>query len=480
MLPPNWAFSRIGEITLPVAKIDPQDDPDRHIAYIDISGIDNQANRIDETKLFRLADAPSRARQIVRAGDVLFSLVRPYLRNIAQVGDELDGQIASTGFAVLRPADGVDAKFLFFKAISREFVDSLSGEQYGVSYPAVKDAQVRAQPILLPPLNEQRRIVEKIETLFARLDQGEAALRHTQQLLARYRQSVLKAAVTGVLTADWRAENAHRLEHGRDLLARILQTRRQTWQGRGKYKEPAAPDTTNLPELPEGWVWCSTEQLADVQTGSTPKKGEARFYAEGTVPWITSTAVNDEIILEPQAYITDAALRETNAKVFPKGTLIVAMYGEGKTRGKVSILGIDAATNQACAALAMEPLPKSVRSFLKSFYIYNYEAIRMLSSGGVQPNLNLGLIKQTAIPLAPEEELIEIQRRIDEALEIIQAMSSHCQTELTRSAALRQSILKDAFAGKLVPQDPSDEPAADLLARIRASRPVSARKKVSA
>src|SRR5690606_11796245 len=72
------------------------------------------------------------------------------------------------------------------------------------------------------------------------------------------------AAVTGALTADWRAENAHRLEHGRDLLARILQTRRETWQGRGKYKEPAAPDTTGLPVLPEGWVWATVEQVSGV------------------------------------------------------------------------------------------------------------------------------------------------------------------------------------------------------------------------
>lgn len=124
----------------------------------------------------------------------------------------------------------------------------------------------------LPPLNEQRRIVEKIETLFARLDKGEEALRHVQKLLARYRQSVLKAAVTGQLTAHWRAENAHRLEPGQDLLARILQTRRETWTGRGKYKEPTAPDTTDLPELPEGWVWASVEQLANVMGGLTKNK----------------------------------------------------------------------------------------------------------------------------------------------------------------------------------------------------------------
>ena len=127
---------------------------------------------------------------------------------------------------------------------------------------------VRDIPLPLPPLNEQRRIVEKIETLFARLDKGEEALRDVQKLLARYRQSVLKAAVTGQLTADWRAENAHRLEHGRDLLARILQTRRETWDGRGRYKEPTAPDTNDLLELPEGWVWASVDQLSSSEANA--------------------------------------------------------------------------------------------------------------------------------------------------------------------------------------------------------------------
>ncbi|HDQ39652.1 MAG TPA: hypothetical protein ENN39_01280, partial [Desulfonatronum sp.] len=139
----------------------------------------------------------------------------------------------------------------------------------GSAQPFVKTRESFQHEFPLPPLNEQHRIVEKIETLFARLDKGEETLREVQKLLARYRQSVLKAAVTGQLTADWRAENAHRLEHGRDLLARILQTRRETWDGRGKYKEPVAPDTTGLPELPEGWVWASLDMLGEITTGST-------------------------------------------------------------------------------------------------------------------------------------------------------------------------------------------------------------------
>src|SRR5690606_20632538 len=143
--------------------------------------------------------------------------------------------------------------------------------------------------IPVAPLNEQRRIVEKIETLFARLDKGEEALRDVQKLLARYRQSVLKAAVTGQLTADWRAENAHRLEHGRDLLARILQTRRETWQGRGKYKEPAAPYTTGLPELPEGRVWATVGTFGDVKGGKRLPRGHSYSDVETKHPYLRVT-----------------------------------------------------------------------------------------------------------------------------------------------------------------------------------------------
>ena len=176
-LPTGWAKCSIGQVTLPVSKIDPGDDPDRGIDYIDISSIDNTRHVIGNVKQYRLEDAPSRARQIVCSSDVLFATVRPYLRNIAAVPNDYDQQIASTGFSVLRPAEGVCPAFLFYKAISRDLVNALSGIQYGVSYPAVKDEQVRDQPLWLPPLSEQHRIVAKIEKLFSELDKGIESLK---------------------------------------------------------------------------------------------------------------------------------------------------------------------------------------------------------------------------------------------------------------------------------------------------------------
>ncbi|MBI5920784.1 MAG: restriction endonuclease subunit S [Betaproteobacteria bacterium] len=239
-------------------------------------------------------------------------------------------------------------------------------------------------------------------------------------------------------------------ETGAQLLQRILETRRSQWKGKGKYKEPAAPDATNLPELPEGWVWASVEQLGDVGTGATPLRSRRDYYEGGKIPWVTSGALNEEFVSAANEYITDLAVEETNAKVFPAHTLLVAMYGEGKTRGKVSELLIDAATNQACAAIVMEGLSERAREFTKLFFLKNYDDIRRLSSGGVQPNLNLSHIKATAIPFPPLAEQHSIIAEIDRRLSLVREVEAQVDANYTRAERLRQSILKTAFSADLV------------------------------
>ena len=263
LLPLGWSECSIGQVTLPVSKTDPKNDPNRKIDYIDISSIDNARHVIGRVKQYRLEDAPSRARQIVCTGDVLFATVRPYLRNISAVPNDYDQQIASTGFSVLRPAKGVCPAFLFYKVISRDFVNALSGMQYGVSYPAVKDEQVRDQPLWLPPTEEQRRIVAKIEELFSELDKGVESLKTARAHLKVYRQAVLKHAFEGKLTAQWREENKDKLEKPEQLLARIKQEREtrderqlkewrtaiKEWAGVGKLgKKPPKPREPKRPD----------------------------------------------------------------------------------------------------------------------------------------------------------------------------------------------------------------------------------------
>ena len=369
---------------------------------------------------------------------------------------------------LVRFTPSVDSRYVNYFMQSRFYWNQIEEQSAGIAVPNVNASKLANLEIPIAPLNEQRRIVEKIETLFAHIDKGEEALREVPKLLKRYRQSILKAAVTGELTRDWREANQHKLEPATDLLERILENRSENWQGRRKYKEPTAPEESNqFSGLPESWALSTTEQLAFVETGATPKKSEPSYYSAQEIPWITSTAVNEDPIQTPQAHITEKALKDTNAKVFPAGTLIVALYGEGRTRGKVSELAFESATNQACAALLVQHLPSNVMRYLKLFYLYNYEAIRRKSAGGVQPNLNLSIIKATQVPLPSQDEMRKILVRVNAELSKMADLDLICSKEIIRSTALRQSILKSAFTGQLVPQNPDDEPASELLARIQ-------------
>lgn len=501
-LPLGWAKCSIADVSLPISKIDPKDDPDREISYIDISGIDNTRHVIKSVKQYRLKDAPSRARQIVHTGDVLFATVRPYLRNIACVPDDYNEQISSTGFSVLRPANGISPDFLFYKAISKDFVDALSAVQYGVSYPAVKDDQVRDQSLWLPPTDEQLRIVAKIEELFSELDKGVESIETARRQLQVYRQSVLKHAFQGKLTAQWRAKNKGKIEKPDLLLARIKREREvlyerqlrewrtssEQWHRDGqqgqKPKRPLKPkslppiareDLSKLPPLPSAWRWVRIGQIGLVGTGVTPLKSRSEYYVDGDIAWVTSGALNDSFISRPANYVTEAALNNTNLRLYSPNTLVIALYGEGKTRGKCSELLIKATTNQAIAAIVQEGSAAYLRGILKWFLTKNYEEVRAGSSGGVQPNLSLGIIENSPVPICSISEAAEIDRQIKRKYSQADELEEQLVVCLQRSDLLRQSILRRAFSGQLVAQDPSDEPASVLLDSIKTERNQMAR-----
>lgn len=261
-----------------------------------------------------------------------------------------------------------------------------------------------------PPLESQNAIVSKIEELFSELDQGIADLKTAQAQLKVYRQSVLKWAFEGKLTNE-------NVKNG---------------------------------ELPKGWKYVNIEDIAKVGTGATPLKGNKSYYENGRIAWVTSGALNDEFVKEATDYVTELALKETNLSLYPKHTLLLAMYGEGKTRGKCSELLIEATTNQAIAAISFENHDINVKPFLKYFLLKNYNDIRMLSSGGVQPNLNLGIVKKTKIPFPSLEEQKVIVQEIESRLSVADKMEADIEKSLQQAEALRQSILKKAFSGELV------------------------------
>jgi type I restriction enzyme S subunit len=350
----------------------------------------------------------------------------------------------------------------------------------------VSGGKLKALELPVPPLNEQRRIVAKLEALQSRSRRAREALDAVPPLLEKLRQSILAAAFRGDLTKDWRAKHKD-VEPASKLLERIRVERRKKWEEgelakmkakgkaptddkwKAKYKEPAAVDATGLPELPEGWCWASVGELAHVGTGATPKRGEEKYYLGGNVSWVTSGALNDEEVTQATELVTDCAVAETNLTVYAPGTLLLAMYGEGKTRGMVAELRIDAATNQAIAAICLDGSAASTKSLVRLALERNYAEIRSLSMGGVQPNLNLEKVRGLAVPLCPPDEVCVLEsavraslERASRVLDVVRAQGASLQT-------LNGGVLAKAFRGELVPQDPNDEPAEAMLERLRTS-----------
>lgn len=354
-----------------------------------------------------------------------------------------------------------------------------------------------AHQVPLPPRAEQSRIVAKLEELLSDLDAGVAELKAAQKKLAQYRQSLLKAAVEGALTADWRAGHPP-AETGAQLLELILTERRARWEARQlarfkeqnkappkdwqkKYAEPVRQDTSDLPGLPEGWVWTSLGESFQVAVGATPSRKDASYW-NGTIPWVSSGEVRFNRIKDTKEKISEAGLSNSSTQINPVGSVLLGMIGEGKTRGQVAILDIAAANNQNCAAIWVSESgvpPEFVYCWLWS----QYEQTRQGSSGNNQPALNKSIVERIPMPLPPLAEIQEIVRMVDATMEQIASQEEAVAQSLKQSTAQRQNILRAAFSGQLVPQDPGDEPASVLLDRIRAERvvrPTKTRKAKSA
>jgi type I restriction enzyme S subunit len=339
------------------------------------------------------------------------------------------------------------------------------------------------------PLNEQRRIVETYEELVTDLDAGVAALERARDKLKLYRAAVLKAAVEGALTAEWRKDHPQ-TEPASELLKRILAERRRRWEeeqlrkfkekGREppknwktKYREPVAPVATGLPMLPEGWCWTSLGQCFAVHVGATPSR-EKKAYWNGDIPWVASGEVQFCRIRKTRERITAEGLANTSTQLNPAGSVILNMIGEGKTRGKAGILEVAACNNQNCAAIWVSETPIS-SDLVYSWLLFRYEQTRQLGSGNNQPAMNKSIVEEITFPLPPVAEQEEIVEAVEDQLSVVDYLERDLETKLRNAQALRQSILRDAFSGKLVPQDPNDEPASELLKRIAAEREQRAR-----
>ena len=321
----------------------------------------------------------------------------------------------------LRVPKGLSVKYLGLQLGHLDLVEQDSS----TTIPSLRRPDLEAASVAIPPRVEQQRIVAAIEEHFSRLDTVEHDIKEAGGKGA----TLPSAVIPGLFSTDW-------------------PTRR-------------------------------IGELARVGSGATPKRSEVRYWSGGTIPWVTSGAINERAISSASGLVTKEALAETSVRLWPIGTVLVAMYGEGKTRGKAALLKIESTCNQACAAIDYDR-SLVTGDYLLTYLNSQYEASRRLASGGVQPNLSLGLVKAMEIPIPSLETQRSVALQAEDIVLASEQLSETCTKARQHVTALRRSILAAAFSGQLVPQDPQDEHASLLLERIAASRSTKPNRRASA
>ena len=469
--PRTWEITTLGIVTSPRGiRINPSEMPG--FPFVGLEHIEAHTMRLLTTS--RTGEVKSSGSYFDR-GDILYGRLRPYLNKI--YSPDFAG-LASGEFIVFPNQAHLNNGYLKYFLNRWEFVSFATRLNTG-DRPRVDFTQLSDCPFPLPPLAEQRRIVAEIETQFTRLDASVAALRRAQANLKRYRASVLKDACEGRLVpseAELARSEGREYESSDVLLERILAERRARWESqekrRGKYREPSAPDTSALPELLEGWAWSSLGQCFDVYVGATPRRTREDYW-NGEIAWVSSGEVSFNRIAETRETITVEGLKNTSTDLHPPGTVLLGMIGEGRTRGQVSILDIPACNSQNSAAIRVSEAGTSAEYVF--YYLWGqYRETRQIGSGNNQPALNKTRVQEIPLPLPPLDEQHRIVAEVERRLSVVQQAEATVEASLARAERLRQSILKHAFSGRLVPQDPDDEPASVLLERIRAEREAEA------
>lgn len=392
------------------------------------------------------------------------------------------------GIKVLLPNSGIDPKFAFYACKSIRLPD----RGYSRHFSFLKKCDFP-----LPPFNEQKRIVAKIEELFSELDNGITALKTVHEQLKVYRQAVLKHAFEGKLTAKWREENADKLESPEQLLARIQQEREARYQQQldkwkiavkewesndkdgkkpGKPKESAQLDLLES-ALPFGWLtvslnWLLTTEKKPMTTGpfgTALKKSE--HQSEGVPVLGIENIGNGKFISGNKIFVTEEKAEELKPFKIHPGEIVISRSG---TVGE--ICEVPEKVNNALISTNLLRVSLDNKFILSPFFVLMFQGgcvklqVKNLCKGSSREFLNQSILSSIKYPVCGLEEQKALLEQLEIIFSNIEQQEKEIVLSLEKAETLRQSILKKAFSGQLVPQDPNDEPASGLLARIQAEK----------
>ncbi|TNF23862.1 MAG: hypothetical protein EP329_26390 [Deltaproteobacteria bacterium] len=481
-LPSTWEWARVGDLGDVVGggtphAANPENFSDSGVPWLtpaDLAKYSGATISRGTRDLSERGLATSSAR-LLPPGAVLFTSRAP----IGYCAVAANPIATNQGFKSIVLAPGVDPFFLRQYLLSaKEYAEQQAS---GTTFLELSGTRMKELLAPLPPLNEQKRIVAKLEAVQARSDAAKAALDAIPPLLDKFRQSVLAAAFRGDLTRAWRAAHPD-VEPASALLARIRAERRRRWEEAhpGKrYKEPEPVDASDLPELPAGWCWASMDEVvvAGPQNGVYIPRSQ---YGPGMpilrvddyqLQWSRSSEELQQVAVPPES------LAKYQVSV---GDLVINRVNSPSHLGKVLLVEARHTpavfeSNMMRVTLSAELHPSLIRDYLAS-----EAGKRYLTSNAKwavnQASINQGDVGRTPIPLPPVAEQTQITSATAESLSALDRLSASQDVLRRLSQVLNQSILAKAFRGELVPQDPDDEPASALLERLRAARAASPKK----
>ena len=399
-LPVEWMNVKISDITVKGEQRKPNDSEE--FIYVDIGSINRDLKKIESPQFLLGKDAPSRARKVIKSGDILVSLTRPNLNAVALVGENYDQQIASTGFEVISPMI-VESKYLFSLVRTQNFINEISKQEQGALYPAAKSSDVQAYEFPLPPLAEQQEIVRQLDVMLAQVEQIKARLDAIPAILKKFRQSVLAYAVSGKLTEEWRSET-------------------KEWV------------STTLAEC--------THRIGDGLHGTPQYVEDGEYYFVNG-----NNLINGEIVIKESTKSVNALEFEKHKRDLGGNTLLLSING---TIGNLAfyqnekvILG-----KSACYLNFNEKMNRDFGYILLSseFFIQYAHAV---ATGATIKNVPLKGIRDYKFLIPSLEEQVEIVNRVRGLLALGSAIEKKIEAAQKRVNLLTQSILAKAFSGEL-------------------------------
>ena len=401
-IPEEWEMSKIRYL---VTTRSEKRITDSSVPYIGLENIESQTGKFVKTGI----QVDKSENIVVEIGDVLFGKLRPYLRKYWRATFT---STASSEFLVFQSSE-LDMNFLYYAIQSDSFIEEVNTSTYGSKMPRASWEYIKNMRIAFPTsLVEQQKIADFLDKKTAQLDKVKTILEEQIQKLKDYRASLIYETVTKGLD-----KNVPMKDSGIN------------WIG----------------QVPQGWGVGKVKYFSQISAGATPDRNNSLFW-NGNINWMSSGEVNQGIVKHTSETITDLALKRTSTKLLPNGTVMLALNGQGKTKGTAAVLAIESASNQSLASFIVDNKILN-NMYLYYFFVANYYNIRGLK-GEDRDGLNLQLVSNIVIPLFEIEKQQKIVDFLDKKTVQIDKLIQIKNEQIKNINKQRQTLIYDYVTGK--------------------------------